>query len=90
MLKKTLIAIAAAGTLALGLGGATTPAEARHKSGHITLCIGDCFYGDRYGYRYRYNKFYHCHYKKVKVWNKRHTKKIWVTKKTYCHSARHY
>jgi hypothetical protein len=83
MLKKTLIAIAAAGTLALGLGGTTTPAEARHKSGHITLCIGDCFYGDRYGHRYssRHNHR-HCHLIKVKKHGR------WI-KVRDCHRHRH-
>ena len=44
------------------------------------------FYGHHH---HHHHGAFHCHYKKVKVWNKHHTKKIWVTKKTYCHSYWH-
>lgn len=82
MLRKTLIAIAAAGTMAMGIVGTASTAEARHRHGHIGIWIGVPHVYHRSNW--------HCHYKKVKVWNKRHTKKIWVTKKTYCHSAWHH
>ena len=59
----------------------TKPADDR-RSKWIGIYIGvPMFYG--------HGHHWHCHYKKVKVWNKHHTKKIWVTKKTYCHRAWH-
>lgn len=84
MFRKTLIAIAAAGSMALGLGVATAPAEAKVN---VWVGIGGPYYG---GYYHHHRGHWHCHYKKVKVWNKHHTKKIWVTKKTHCHRHRYY
>lgn len=92
MFRKTLMAIAAAGSIALGMGAATAPAEAKV---HVWVTPGWGYYGGGYyggyhgHYRHHHHGNWHCHYKKVKVWNKHHTKKIWVTKKTYCHSNWH-
>lgn len=85
MFRKTLIAVAAAGSMALGLGAATAPAEAK-----VHVYVGVNPYWGMYGHHHHHHHgAFHCHYKKVKVWNKHHTKKIWVTKKTYCHSYWH-
>jgi hypothetical protein len=83
MFRKTMIAIVAAGSMALGLGAATAPAEAKV---HVWVGVtpGWGYYG-----HHHHRGHWHCHYKKVKVWNKHHTKKIWVTKKS-CHRHRYY
>ncbi len=81
MLRKTVIALAAATTMALAVGGGTSPAEARHRHGHFGIYIGAPII--------RHHNRYHCHYKRVKVWNRHHTRRIWVTVKTYCHRAWH-
>ncbi len=85
MFKKTLIAVATVGAMAVGLGGvASTPAEAK-----VRIFVGSPYW---YGHHHHFHHHsrYHCHFKKVKVWNKKHTKKIWVTKRAYCHSRWHY
>lgn len=81
MIKKTFIAVVAAGTLALGLSAAATPAAAKHRSGHVTLCIGSCYGGPFFGHgRWQYDR--HCHWIKVK----RHGG--WI-KVRDCHRHRH-
>jgi hypothetical protein len=79
MIRKTLIAIAAAATLALGVGATTAPAEAGVKLYFGTPYYGyygPGYYGHRYyGYRHRYNRPYvriynrapyHCHRVKIR------------------------
>jgi hypothetical protein len=63
MIRKTLIAVAAAATMALGMGAATAPAEAGVK-----VYIGTPYIGyHNYKYKKRYHRApYHCH-KRV-VW----------------------
>jgi hypothetical protein len=72
MIRKTLIAVAAAATIALGFGAATTPAEARVHIYFGTPYVG--FYQPHYyqpyyhsHYRYRHHARYHtvCRYKRV-------------------------
>jgi hypothetical protein len=82
MIRKTLLAIATAGTLAIGLGGAAQTASANHVQFH--LFFGNGFgHGPFYGHRH-----HHCHVDRVKVWNKKHTKRIWI-KKRICHWHSH-
>lgn len=73
MIRKTLIAAAAAATLALGLGGATAPAQAA-KFGIYVEVPG--FHG------YRGHRHWHCHVRKV--WRHGHWR--WVKR---CHGHRH-
>ena len=61
MIRKTLIAIAAAATLAVGLGAATAPAEAGHRRAHGGIYIGLPYIGF-YGHR----TYRHCHIVRVK------------------------
>jgi hypothetical protein len=79
MLRKSLIALAAAGTLAVGLGSLAAPAEARVN---VYIGVGP---GYHHGYPMYHYKYWHCHYKSVKVWSQKKHKWIWVKKKTYCH-----
>jgi hypothetical protein len=93
-MRKTLIALAAAGTMALGLTASAGTAEAKHRyhrNNDVDIFFGfpffgqgyydDYYYGDNYRYRHRAN--YHCHWVKVK---KKFHKKRWVKR---CHSSRH-
>jgi hypothetical protein len=79
MFRKTLLAIAAAATLALGLGSATAPAEAGHRRAHIGIYIGTPYVGF---YHHRGHRHGHCHIVRVK---KHHG---WKRVKS-CHSHRH-
>jgi hypothetical protein len=79
MFRKTLIAIAAAATLAIGLGAATAPAEAGHRRAHIGIYIGAPFIGFHHSRGHRHG---HCHVRKV--WRHGH----WARVRT-CHSHRH-
>lgn len=79
MFRKTLIAIAAAATLAIGLGAATAPAEAGHRRAHIGIYFGTPYVGL---YHHRGYRKYHCHVRKVR------THYGWKRVKT-CHSRRH-
>jgi hypothetical protein len=45
MFRRTLIAIAAAASLAIGLGAVTAPAEAGHRHGRVNVFIGAPFVG---------------------------------------------
>jgi hypothetical protein len=63
MFRKTLIAIAAAATLAVGMVAATAPAEAGHRRHHIGVYLGLPFVGVYHGHR-RHNV--HCHTRKVR------------------------
>jgi hypothetical protein len=82
MFRKTLIAIAAAGTLALGIGASTAPAEAKVN---VYIGVGTPGFYPGYHHHWHGGKYWHCHYKKVKVWSNKKHKWVWVTKKTYCH-----
>lgn len=96
MLRKTLLAAAMAGTMALGLTATTSPAEAKHRhhNGGVGLYFGFPFFGPGYyddgyyygdGYRYRHHRGnYHCHWVKVK---KKHHKARWVKR---CHRRLHH
>jgi hypothetical protein len=77
MIRKTLIAAAAAVTLALGVGGATAPAEAGVK-----VYIGLPYVYHTSHRRHHARAPYHCHVRKV--WRYGH----WVRVKT-CHRAWH-
>ncbi len=87
MLRKSLMAIVAAGTMALGVSAATSTAEASHRH-HNNFGFYFGFPMD-HNYHGGYHGNYHCHYKRVKVWNRHHTRKIWVTVKTRCHRTWH-
>jgi hypothetical protein len=79
MIRKTLIAIAAVATMAIGLGAATAPAEAGHRRSHIGIYIGAPYVGF---YHNRGHRHGHCHIRKIKRhghWNRVRT----------CHSHRH-
>ena len=93
-MRNTLIALATAGTMALGLGAST--AEARdhrhHRNPDVGVYFGFPFFGayDDYGYYgdgyYRHRGNYHCHWVKVK---KKHHKWRKVKRCHYGHH-RHY
>jgi hypothetical protein len=71
MFRKSLIAIAAAATLAFGMGGATAPAEAG-----VRIYIGTPgFYYGGYGHR-RYHGYGHRHCKWVRVWHHGHWRNV--------------
>jgi hypothetical protein len=63
MFRKTLIAIAAAGTLALGMGSLTSSANA-----NVTITIGG-------GYNHGWNNGRHCQIQRVKV--RHHHRWVW-------------
>lgn len=68
MLRKTLIAVAAAGAMALGIGATTTPAAAYHHGG-FHIYIGTPLIIGHHG-----RKHWHCHWIKVKKYG--HWKKV--------------
>jgi hypothetical protein len=78
MIRKTLIAIAAAATMAVGLGAATAPAEAGHRRPHFGIYFGT----PSYGYNHRRAAPYHCHIRKV--WRNGHRARV-----RRCHRAWH-
>jgi hypothetical protein len=79
MIRKTLIAIAAAATLALGLGATTDSAEAGHRRSHIGIYIGVPYIGVHH---YRGHRHHHCHVRKV--WRNGHRVRVRT-----CHGHRH-
>ncbi|NMD07765.1 MAG: hypothetical protein GYA66_07290 [Phyllobacteriaceae bacterium] len=78
MLRKALIGVIAAGTVALGVTATTTTAEARHRHGHFGIYIGVplVVHGSLH-------KHGHCHWVK---WKKKNG--VWKYKKK-CHSYGH-
>lgn len=82
MIRKTLIAIATASTMALGMAAFSAPANAYHGGVHISIGVGQGGHGG-----HGWNHFHrHCHWKKVRIWRDHH----WVWKKVKsCHSHRH-
>lgn len=90
MLRKSLIIIAAAATMAVGMASLSKPASA-----DVFLGFGfnDPYYnghGYRFHHRY-YNDYYgyrpRCHWRKVKVW--RHHRWVWRKVKV-CRGHRYY
>ncbi len=79
MFRKTLIAIAAAATMAIGLGAATAPAEASHRRAHIGIYIGTPSFGY---HNFRGHRHGHCHVKRIR----RHGH--WARVRS-CHGHRH-
>jgi hypothetical protein len=79
MIRKTLIAVAAAATLALSMGAATAPAQAGVKI-YFGAPFGGYYNAGYYNGGHRAP--YHCHWKKV--WRYDH----WVSVKR-CHRAWH-
>jgi hypothetical protein len=67
MVRKTLIAVVAAVTMAIGFSAAIAPAEAYHRK-RIYISIGVPVYG-YYGH-YRGHRHGHCHVFKVKRYGK--------------------
>jgi hypothetical protein len=79
MFRKTLLAIAAAATMAIGLGVATAPAEAGHRRAHFGIYIGAPSIGY---YHNRGHRHGHCHVRKIRSHG------YWKRVRT-CHGHRH-
>ena len=82
MIRKTLIAIATASTMALGMAALSAPANAYHGGVHISIGLGHGGVSLHNGHGHR-----HCHVRSVRVWRNHHW--VWRNVRT-CHSHRHH
>jgi hypothetical protein len=85
MLRKTVLAIAAAATIAAVAAPSAVFAKGGHGHHHHHKDFGISI-GVPYGYGYGYSPYYvdegpDCYFKKVKVWSHKWDKWIWKTKK---------
>jgi hypothetical protein len=82
MIRKTLLGLAAASTLAVAaLVPSTASAGGPGFSIHLGGFGGGYGYGPYYGGGYYGNYYGGCHLKEVKVWSNKWHKFVWKTKK---------
>jgi hypothetical protein len=79
MIRKTLLGLAAASTLAVA---ALAPSAASAGGPNFSIHVGGFGgYGPYYGGGYYGDYYGGCHYKEVKVWSHKWHKFVWKTKK---------